>query len=213
MKVSIRYIQKSKPERMRLPQVDDYIREKCQDFSRPICTQLREIYLEQGLIEEFKWSAPCYSHQGLVCSLGAFKKHVGSWFFKGALLHDPKQILRKAQKDTKGLRSLYYTDAAQIDPIVVREFVQQAMILNEQNISIPQEKGKTAEPSAPAYMLEMIAKDPRALAVYEEFSPYKRKEYIEWICSAKREDTRQRRLLQMMELLRAGKGLMDRYRK
>lgn len=193
------------------PLVDDYIETQCADFSRPIVKTLRKIYLEQGLTEEIKWGAPCYSHHGLVCSIGAFKKHVSSWFFKGVMLHDPHCILRKAQESTKGLRSLYYTEESEIDEKVVIQFVKEAMILNEKGIEIKVEKAKALIP--PDYFLKHLAKSKKATSTFELLSPSKKKEYIVWITEAKRTDTRHRRLRLMTELLEEGKGLNDKYRK
>ncbi len=39
---------------------------------------------------------------------------------------------------------------------------------------------------------------------YDERPPYQRNDYIGWICRAKREETRQRRLEQMLRELEAG---------
>jgi uncharacterized protein YdeI (YjbR/CyaY-like superfamily) len=44
---------------------------------------------------------------------------------------------------------------------------------------------------------------------YRARPPYQRNDYVGWIARAKREETRQRRLAQMLEELRAG----DRYMK
>lgn len=195
-----------------IPQVDEFLERKCQDFSKPICEALRDIYLSEGLIEEFKWSAPCYSHHGIVCTLGAFKKHVASWFMKGVLLHDPDKILRKAQKDTKGLRSLYYTDISEVDEQVVRDFVKQAMLLNEQGIKVPK-IGKPKELLPPDYMMARLKTNAKAIATFEHMSRSQRNDFINWITEAKREATRERRILQMLELLEEGKDRHHKYRK
>lgn len=193
------------------PLVDDYLESKCSDFSRPIVKRLREIYLSQGLHEEIKWGVPCYSHQGLICSIGAFKQHVASWFFKGVLLNDPHCVLRKAQESTRGLRSLYYTDGLQVDEQVVIQFVKEAMILNEKGAIVPSKKASPITP--PDYFLEHLGKHKKALSTYEVLSASKKKEYILWITEAKRPDTRHRRLRNMIALLEEGKGLTDEYKK
>ena len=46
-------------------------------------------------------------------------------------------------------------------------------------------------------------------AAYDDRPPYQRNDYIGWIAGAKREETRARRLAQMLEELRRG----DRYMK
>ncbi len=48
--------------------------------------------------------------------------------------------------------------------------------------------------------------NPEARAVFEGLSTFCRKNYMRWIDSAKRPDTRARRITQMMGMLRAGKS-------
>lgn len=192
-----------------IPEVNEYIKLKCAEFAVPICKQLREIYLNEGLIEEIKWGMPCYSHHGLVCSIGAFKEHVASWFFKGVLLDDPHCILRKAQESTKGMRSLYYTDSSQLDEQVVIKFIKEAMILNEKGAIVPPKNASPITP--PDYFLQHLAKHKKALSTFEILSSSKKKEYILWITGAKRTDTRHRRLRKMVAMLEEGKGLNDKY--
>jgi len=113
------------------PQVDHYFSNKTTEVTQPICKVLREICLELGLEEQYKWSRPCYSYQGLVCSIGSFKKHVGLWIFKGSELSDPEGHLVKAQEATKAMRHLRYTHIDQVDRGIAKDFIQQAMRLNQ----------------------------------------------------------------------------------
>jgi len=50
-----------------------------------------------------------------------------------------------------------------------------------------------------------LAKDRKALATFEGFSPSKRRDYLEWITEAKREETRQARIAQSVTWLAEGK--------
>jgi uncharacterized protein YdeI (YjbR/CyaY-like superfamily) len=50
-----------------------------------------------------------------------------------------------------------------------------------------------------------LAADPDARARFEALSFTHRKEYVDWIQSAKRADTRQRRLAQATKLLKSGR--------
>jgi uncharacterized protein YdeI (YjbR/CyaY-like superfamily) len=50
-----------------------------------------------------------------------------------------------------------------------------------------------------------------ASATYEKFSPGKRKEYIDWITEAKRDETRQKRLATTLECLAEGKSRNWKY--
>src|SRR5438094_84926 len=86
-------------------QVDLYIASAA-PFARPICRKLRALIrkADPSLAEEWKWGAPVYSKKGLVCSIGAFKKHAAIWFYKGALLADPKRLFEKTM--AAGMRSI-----------------------------------------------------------------------------------------------------------
>lgn len=50
-----------------------------------------------------------------------------------------------------------------------------------------------------------LATDPQARASYERMAFTHRKEYARWVAEAKREETRQRRAGQALEMIRAGK--------
>ena len=56
-------------------------------------------------------------------------------------------------------------------------------------------------PEMPADLAAALAKKPKALANYEAMSPTHRREYLEWVLEARREDTRVRRVAQAVERL------------
>jgi uncharacterized protein YdeI (YjbR/CyaY-like superfamily) len=49
-----------------------------------------------------------------------------------------------------------------------------------------------------------LATDPQAKAAFEGMAFTHRKEYARWVAEAKREETRQRRAQQAIEMIRAG---------
>ena len=57
----------------------------------------------------------------------------------------------------------------------------------------------------PDALTSTLADDPRAKAAFEGLAFTHRKEYARWIAEAKREQTRERRVAQALELLRQGK--------
>ncbi|HEX6482197.1 MAG TPA: DUF1801 domain-containing protein, partial [Ktedonobacteraceae bacterium] len=54
------------------------------DWRGPMIARLRKLILEAdpNLTEEWKWGTAVWSHQGLVCSAGAFKQTVKLNFFQ-----------------------------------------------------------------------------------------------------------------------------------
>jgi Bacteriocin-protection, YdeI or OmpD-Associated/Domain of unknown function (DUF1905) len=61
------------------------------------------------------------------------------------------------------------------------------------------------EVEVPESLAAALAADPQARASFESMAFSHRKEYARWITEAKREETRQRRVQQAVEMIRAGK--------
>jgi hypothetical protein len=61
------------------------------------------------------------------------------------------------------------------------------------------------EVEVPEPLAAALAADPQARAAFESMAFTHRKEYARWITEAKREETRQRRVQQAVEMIRAGK--------
>jgi hypothetical protein len=57
----------------------------------------------------------------------------------------------------------------------------------------------------PEQLAAALASDKKAQAAFDRMSFTHRKEYARWITDAKREETRERRVLQAVEMIRAGK--------
>ena len=57
----------------------------------------------------------------------------------------------------------------------------------------------------PEALAAALAADPEAKASFDRMAFTHRKEYARWIADAKQEQTRQRRLGQALEMIRAGK--------
>jgi O6-methylguanine-DNA--protein-cysteine methyltransferase len=61
------------------------------------------------------------------------------------------------------------------------------------------------EVEVPEALAAALAADPQAKASFEQLAFSHRKEYARWIAEAKQEETRQRRVQQALEMIRAGK--------
>ena len=59
----------------------------------------------------------------------------------------------------------------------------------------------------PPALAEALGEDPEAKAIYDGLAFTHRKEYARWIAEAKREETRERRVVKALEMLHAGKTL------
>jgi uncharacterized protein YdeI (YjbR/CyaY-like superfamily) len=181
------------------------------DYARPICRKLRSIVrkADKRLVEEIKWGAPTYGHEGLVCSIVAFKKHVAMWWHKGSLLDDPQGLLQPGKK-AQTMKVLHFERAADIDEAAITRFVRASVELNVRGVKAP----KTARPvEVPPALEAALRKKAKARKTFEALAPSHRREYAEWIAEAKRPETVTRRVAKTIEMLEAGKTKNDAYRR
>ena len=98
-----------------------------------------------------------------------------------------------------------------MDKELILSYVQEAILNQEQGKEIKPETGKAI---ALPPELETVFREEQGLhEAYYRLTPYKQREYAEYISEAKQAATRQRRLEKIKPLLREGIGLHDRYRK
>jgi uncharacterized protein YdeI (YjbR/CyaY-like superfamily) len=73
---------------------------------------------------------------------------------------------------------------------------------------LPQEKKKTsAGLSIPPFIARALSSNKKARAHFDKLAPSYKKLYIKWISAAKREETRQKRIEEALQLLEEGKKL------
>jgi hypothetical protein len=65
--------------------------------------------------------------------------------------------------------------------------------------------GSPREVALPAVLADALAADPAVASAFERMAFTHRKEYARWISEAKREETRARRVVQALEMIRAGR--------
>jgi uncharacterized protein YdeI (YjbR/CyaY-like superfamily) len=95
---------------------------------------------------------------------------------------------------------------------VIKQAIREAAARNEAGIK-PSRPARSARPAVavPDDLAAALAKHRKARETFEGFSPTHRREYIEWIVGAKREETRARRLSTALEWLAEGKTKEWRY--
>lgn len=191
--------------------IDDYITQQA-PFAQEILQAVRTLVHESlsEVEERIKWGAPSYEQEGLLLTTVAFKNRVAFWFHKGALLGDPKDLLKASSKDTKAMRKYEVEEASELDQKQVKQWLVEAAALNKKGVEIPKEKKslRTSE-----RLQELLEANPEACQFFQDLSIAKRNEYADYILEAQREDTVQRRLKKALTLLNNKQGLNDRYRK
>jgi uncharacterized protein YdeI (YjbR/CyaY-like superfamily) len=196
---------------MRNPQIDAYIR-KAAPFARPILERVREAFQEgcPELEEKLKWGVPSFEYKGLMGGVAAFKAHVAWGFWRQKELPDPHGILQGEGMMGGGK----ITDVTQLPPTkIIVEYVRAAMKLNEAGPAKREAKKPKRSVKVPPYFLAALRKYPKALATFEAFPPGARREYVEWIVEAKREETRAERLATAVRWIAEGKKRNWKYEK
>jgi uncharacterized protein YdeI (YjbR/CyaY-like superfamily) len=90
--------------------------------------------------------------------------------------------------------------------------VKKAAALNESGVKVPRRKAKPKKAiPTPEALKAALAKNSKAKATFDAFSPSHKREYLEWITEAKSDDTRARRVQQAVEWMAAGKARNWKY--
>lgn len=173
--------------------------------------QLRELVLKTELEETIKWGAPVYTLNGKnILGITAFKNHFGIWFFQGALLEDKKGLLQNAQEGkTQAMRHMKFTDPEQIDNKIVKEYVLKAIENQKLGKVI---KSKIKPLVIPDELKEVLSQDAELSDSFDNLTLGKRRDYAEYIETAKRVETKQARLEKILPMIKLGIGLHDTYK-
>jgi uncharacterized protein YdeI (YjbR/CyaY-like superfamily) len=184
------------------PRVDAYIGEAA-PFAKPILTHLRRLVHTAcpEVRETIKWGMPTFEYHGILCHLAAFKAHCAFGFWNREL---------KIENASDEAMGQFGRIAALVDlphDKVLLELVKEAARLNEagKKAGRPAERPVPPELPLPPLLAAALKKNAAARAAFEGFSPSHRREYIEWISDAKRDETRARRVATAIEWLEAGK--------
>ena len=191
--------------------VEAYIRAKEEHSEKLI--QLRDLILKYPFKETIKWGMPTYVYRNRnLVGIGAFKKHVGVWFFQGALLEDAHGILRNAQEGkTKAMRQLHYGSEEEIDEEKLNNYLRQTIENEDKGIFVKFDRDVKSI-GLPPELKAALNMDAELQDSFNSLTPGKQKDYAQHIGSAKRDDTRARRLRTIIPMIRQGKGLNDKYK-
>ncbi len=191
--------------------VGDFI-EKQDRWKEPLL-KFREILLKTELEETIKWGLPVYTLKGKhIVGMSAFKSYVGLWFLQGALLKDSKKMLINAQEGkTKALLQLRFTSDDKIDFNVIKGYIAEATQNQKAGKEIKPDKKKLL--IIPAELKTVFNTDSELKANFEELTPFKQREYAEYISEAKREETKRKRLEKIIPMIKRNIGLSDKYGK
>lgn len=82
------------------------------------------------VVEEWKWSTPVWSHDGIVCTGETYKKAVKMTFPKGASLPDPAGLFNSSLEG-KVRRAIDFHEGEKLDEKSLKALIQAAVALNK----------------------------------------------------------------------------------
>ena len=175
---------------------------------------LRDWAITTKAEETFKWQSPVYALNGKnVFWISRFKNHFSIGFFNGIFLKDPEKILVNAQEGkTQAMRHLKFESVSDIDSITVLAYMNEALRNQEKGIQLLPNKGQNPNLILPGLLAKALTDSPEIKKAFYGLSPYQQREYAEYIANAKQEKTKLSRIEKISILIKAGRGLNDRYR-
>ncbi len=190
---------------------DEWI-EVAPSFSQPMAMQLREWFLrwEPDLTESIKWNLLCFSGRKLVCGISACKAHLSIAFFRGTeLLDDPAGLFSGGEGNTN-LRSVRVTSPDALKRDALRVLLRTAVTLDAQREIPPAPKMKREPWPVPEFFTKALKRDRAATTGFASLSPSCQREWLVWLSTAKREETRDRRLAEALAALAHGRKWIER---
>ncbi|WP_339889442.1 DUF1801 domain-containing protein [uncultured Flavobacterium sp.] len=173
---------------------------------------LKSIINKTILVETIKWDTPVYTHINKnIIGVGSFKSYFGIWFFNGVFLKDENKLLINANKEnTKGLRQMRFNSIKEIDEKIILNYINEAIENEEKGLKIkPKNKAEIS-----CELLDTEFKTNLNLKkAFKLFTPYKQREFMEYINEAKQEKTKTNRLEKIKPMILSNIGLHDKYRK
>ena len=102
------------------------------DWRGPMLARIRALIKEADpdVTEEWKWSNPVWSHNGLVCTGESYKKVVKTTFANGAALPDPSGLFNSSL-DGNVRRAIDFKEGDKLDEKALKALIRAAVALNK----------------------------------------------------------------------------------
>jgi len=191
------------------PRVDAYVA-KAQPFAQPILTHLRALVHQYapGAEETLKWGVPHFVLGGQnLAGMAAFKEHATFGFWR-----DEEVTGSPRDPGAMGSMGRLASLADLPDDKKIAAFIAKAAALcAEGKPTRPAPKPKAAL-DLPTDLGAALKANAAAQGHWDAFSPGKRRDYVEWVLEAKREETRVKRIETIVAQVAEGKDRNWKYR-
>ena len=111
--------------------IDGRIKE-LDDWRGETLARLRGLIKEAdpGVVEEWKWGGPVWSHDGLICTGESYKSAVKLTFAKGAQLKDPRKLFNSSLEGNTR-RAIDFREGEKVDEASFKALIREAVALNQ----------------------------------------------------------------------------------
>ena len=108
------------------------------------------------------------------------------------------------------MRQWRFTAKEELDEKLILAYIREAA--QNEDAGKVWKAQKSAYLCFPEFLSSALEENEKLKAAFEKLTPYKQKEYMEHIETAKREETKKTRLEKMKSLIMQGVGLNDQYK-
>ncbi|KAF9659977.1 YdeI/OmpD-associated family protein [Tenacibaculum sp. Mcav3-52] len=192
-----------------MEKVDKYI-EKIKNWKEET-KLLRQICLDCGLEEDFKWMHPCYTFQGKnIVLIHGFKDYCALLFHKGALLKDTNEVLIQQTENVQSARQIRFTKPEEIVVIAktIKEYIFEAIAVEKAGLKVGTKK--TSEFEMVSEFKETLKENSDLQKAFEGLTPGRQRSYLLYFSKAKQSKTRLSRIEKSIPKMFQGKGYNER---
>ena len=125
-------MKKGAPADKPAPQMIDARIAELDDWRGATLARLRALIkqADPDVVEEWKWSVPVWSHDGIICTGESYKTAVKLTFAKGASLKDPSRLFNSSLEGNTR-RAIDVHEGDDIDETAFLALIRAAVTLNE----------------------------------------------------------------------------------
>lgn len=172
---------------------------------------LRDLCLDCGLNEDFKWMHPCYDFKKKnIVLIHGFKEYCALLFHKGALLKDPHAILIQQTENVQAARQIRFSNLKEIIDAkdIIKAYIFEAIEVEKAGLEVPMKK--TSEFEIPKEFKIKLEQDLSLKTAFNALTPGRQRGYLLYFSQAKQSKTREQRIEKYIAAIMEGKGLKDR---
>lgn len=177
---------------------------------KPELEVMRQILLDSGLVEEFKWRGPCYTYNNSnIIIIGGFKDNCVMSFLKGVFMRDDHKLLVSPGENSQTVRFVRFTNVSQVIELepILKTYIYEAIEIEKAGIKLdPTQK---PELTLVDELLAMMSTNSEFKTAFENLTPGRQRAYNMHFASAKQSETRKSRIQSYIPRIMNGKGMND----